>query len=69
MGVPREPAVQVDLKIVRLLRSWNGNIVEEDGRAVLTTECEGEMGTLGPFTLTCRRLHQIFDPGGFGKRS
>ena len=49
VGVLRESAVQVEPKLAILLGSWNGNVVIEDGRSVLTTECEGEMGTLGAF--------------------
>jgi hypothetical protein len=37
----------VEPKVANMLRSRNGNIIEEDRRAVPTTELEGDVGTLG----------------------
>ena len=36
----------------------DGNIIEENRRAGLTTECE--VALLAPFTLTCHHLHQLW---------
>ena len=56
-------------KIAKLLRSWNGNIVKVDRRAGLSTECEGEIRTLGPIHLhtpspaTCLDCGKVFLEG------
>ena len=44
---------------------WGGdrNIIEEDRRAELTTECEGEVGTLGPIHLNSPSLAPALDVG------
>ena len=51
MGVPPESTVQVKPKVANLRWSWDRSIVEQDRRAGLTTEREGEMGTFGPVHL------------------
>ena len=39
--------VQVKPKVANVLRSGHGNIIEKEGRTKPTTECKGEVGTLG----------------------
>ena len=51
MGVPSESAVQVEPKIANMLGSGDGNVIEENRRAGLTTECEGDVGALGSIHL------------------
>jgi hypothetical protein len=51
VGVPRESSVQVQPKVANIVWSGDRNVVKEDRRAGLTTECGGEVGTLGPIHL------------------
>ena len=50
-GVPRELSVQAYPMVTNMLWDGDRNIVEGDRRAGLVTECEGEVGTLGPIRL------------------
>jgi hypothetical protein len=69
VGVPRVSSVQVQPKVANILWSGNRNVVKEDRRAGLTTECEGEVGTLGPIHLNACTSFEWWkgDPKGFGK--
>jgi hypothetical protein len=51
VGVPRESTVQVEPKVVNILRRGNRNVIKEDRRAGPTTEREGHVGTLGSIHL------------------
>jgi hypothetical protein len=41
----------VQPKVANIVWSGDRNVVKEDRRASLTTECEGDEGTLGPIHL------------------
>ena len=53
-------------KIANLPRSRNGNIAKVDRRARLTTECEGDVSTLGSIYLDTPSPEPALDTGEVG---
>jgi hypothetical protein len=46
----------VQPKVANILWSGDRNVIKEDRRADLTTECKGEVGTLGPIHINSPTL-------------